>query len=80
MLKNRKRYRRSPMDDLTARLEALLRSLRLFAASSDQSQDAQLGEQFHKDLALLVAEYGHDAVSAALDELPDGAGPSISLH
>jgi hypothetical protein len=68
------------MSDLTARLKALLRNLRVFAASSDHSQDAHMSEQFRKDLALLIAEYGHDAVSAALDEMPDWEGPSMLLH
>jgi len=47
------------MSELTGRLESLLRSLRLLATFSDQSQDAQLGEQFRKDLALLIIKYGH---------------------
>ena len=70
----------APMSDLTARLETLLHNLRLFAASSDHSHDAQTGEQFRKDLASLIAEYGHDAVSAALDKMPDCEGPSVWLH
>jgi phage tail tape-measure protein len=68
------------MSDLTARLEALLRNLRLFAASSDHSKDTEMGEQFRDDLALLIAEYGRDAVSAALDEMPNWQGPLFSLH
>ena len=67
------------MSDLTARLEALLR---LFAEASakDQLDRTRLAEKFRKDLAALVAEYGPNAVDAALDELPDAALPSGSLH
>jgi len=68
------------MSDLTARLEILLRNLRLLMASSNHSQDAQMGEQFRKDLALLIAEYGHDAVSVAIDAMPDWEGPSIWVN
>jgi hypothetical protein len=67
------------MDDLTARLEALLR---LFAEADakDQLDRTRLAEKFRKDLASLVAEYGPNALDAALDELPDAALPSVSLH
>jgi hypothetical protein len=67
------------MDHLTARLESLLR---LYAPAFDQAKGdgAQLAEQFRKDLRLTVAEYGPQAVNAALDEMPDGTGPSILLH
>lgn len=65
------------MDDLTARLEALLR---LYAAAFDERQDDQLGKRFRKDLQMLVAEYGPQAVNAALDALPNAASPSGSLH
>jgi hypothetical protein len=61
------------MDDLTTRLEELLSR---YAAAFDQPQD--LGEQFRRDLQLLVAEFGYDAVKAALDEIPDA--PSGVLH
>jgi DNA-binding response OmpR family regulator len=63
------------MDELTARLEALLRR---YAAAFDQPQDDRLGEQFRRDLQLLVAEYGPQPVSPALDEIPDM--PSGLLH
>ncbi len=61
------------MDHLTARLESLLR---LYAAAFDQAKGdgAQLAEQFRKDLGLIVAEYGPQAVNAALDEMPYGTG------
>jgi hypothetical protein len=65
------------MDDLNARLEALLR---LYAATSDQGDGARSSEQFRRDLALLVADYGHAAVDKALDEMPDEAWPSVDLH
>jgi hypothetical protein len=49
---------RSLMDDLTGRLEVLLR---LYAAADDNGQrnGAKLAERFRRDLRLLVAEYGH---------------------
>jgi hypothetical protein len=44
------------MDDLTARLEALLR---LYAAAGDRGEgSARLTGQFQEDLQLLVAKYG----------------------
>jgi hypothetical protein len=68
------------MNDLTARLESLLR--RLCAGAYDQTEggEAQLGDQFRKDLQSLVTDYGPEAVNAALDELPDVASPSVALH
>jgi hypothetical protein len=67
------------MSDFTARLEALLRHC---SASRDQSQgdSIQLGMRFHKDLELLVAEYGRETVDAALLWLSDETWPSVSLH
>ena len=68
------------MDELTARLEAIMRR---YAAACDQGEGdgAQLAEQFHKELQLLVAQYGQPAIDAALDEeMSDGAWPSVSLH
>jgi len=56
--------------------------LRLYAAACDQGHldSSRSAEQFRKDLQLLVADYDHDAVDAALDQLPDVASPSVSLH
>jgi hypothetical protein len=67
------------MDDLTARLEALLCC---YAAAIDQGQGeaAQLADEFRKGLRMLVAEFGQSAIDAALDELPNAASPSVSLH
>ena len=67
------------MDNLKARLKALLR---LYAAAGAQGQldSAQLAERFRKDLQLLITEYGPKAVDEALDEIPDPALPSASLH
>jgi hypothetical protein len=67
------------MDDLTARLEALLR---LYAAAGAEGHldGAGLAEQFRRDLQLLVTEYGHKAVDEALDKIPDELWPSVSLH
>jgi hypothetical protein len=68
----------SAMSDLAARLEALLRIY--LAACQGQLDDARSGEAFRKGLLLLMAEYGFDAVDAALDELPDQPLSSVSLH
>jgi hypothetical protein len=66
------------MSDLSARLEALLR---IYAAAClGQLDDAKSAEQFRKGLKLLIADYGYEAVDAALDELPDQALLSTSLH
>jgi len=68
-----------PMNGLIARLELLLRG---YAAACDHAQgDAgRLVEQFRRDLRLLVAEYGPNAVDIALDRFPDEPGPKASLH
>ena len=65
--------------DLITRLEYLLH---LYSAAYDygEADVALLREQFRKDLEPLVAQYGQEAVIAALDELPDGPWPSDSLH
>ena len=66
------------MSVLPARLEALLR---IYAAAClGQLDDAKSAEQFRKGLILLIADYGYEAVDAALDELPDQALLSTSLH
>jgi hypothetical protein len=69
------------MTHLTAQLESLLR---FYAAAQDQDQGegdpARLREQFRKDVEPLVAQYGHRAVIAALDELSGAASPSVPLH
>jgi hypothetical protein len=67
------------MRDLTARLQALFRS---YAADIELNQDAvdRLCEQFRRDLGELIVEYGHAAVDKAIDDLPDGPWPSVSLH
>jgi hypothetical protein len=68
------------MDELTARLEVLMRR---YASACDQGdrEGAQFAEQFYKELQLLVSQYGEEAVDAALDgEMSDGAWPSVSLH
>jgi hypothetical protein len=66
------------MSDLAARLEALLRIY--VAACQGRLDDARSGEAFRKGLQLLMAEYGFDAVDAALDELPDDVMPAVYLH
>jgi hypothetical protein len=67
------------MDDLSVRLEALLRR---YAAAMDQGQEefAKLADEFRAGLRELVAEFGQPAINAALNELRDDASPSGSLH
>jgi hypothetical protein len=60
------------MDELSARLESLLRFY-AWADPSDQGDGAVPAQQFSKALQLLVAEFGPRAVDAALDKMPDGA-------
>ena len=69
------------MDDLTAQLEALLlRHARAHDPRSDHAAFEQSMERFRKDMRRLIAEFGHAAVDAALDDMPDEAWPSVSLH
>jgi len=69
------------MDELTARLEALFR---YYAADHDPHESfAALGRlvaEFRREVRLLIAEYGQTAVDKALEEMPDAARPSVSLH
>jgi hypothetical protein len=68
------------MNDLTARLESLLRRLDAAAPGESEGEAARLAEPFRKELQSLVSEYGPEAVNAALDKLPDTACSSVSLH
>ena len=67
------------MGDLISRLESLLRG---YAEACDESQDdgGQLVKQFRRDLRLLVAQYGANAVEAGLDNMPDEDGSPVLLH
>jgi hypothetical protein len=67
------------MSHLTVRLDSLLR---FYVAAHDEGEgDAgRLREQLCKDVEPLVAQYGHSAVIAALDELSGAASPSVPLH
>ena len=67
------------MDELTARLESLLR-LYAEARQQDQGDGTQLTQLFSKDLRLLVAEFGPRAVDAALDKIPEGSWRPGLLH
>jgi hypothetical protein len=70
---NRRKTFGAAMDELTARLEALLRRY------ATTYKDQQLGRQFRMDLELLIAEYGYEAVDTALGELPERPSTN-SLH
>ncbi len=67
------------MDDLTARLEALLR---LYASGNAKGNGdgARLTKQFRKSLQLLITEYRPEVVDEALDKPADEVWPSVSLH
>jgi hypothetical protein len=62
------------MDDLTTRLESLLRCLHPYAEVD------RMGEQFRRELEVLIAEYGFEAVIGALAALADETTPSASWH
>jgi hypothetical protein len=62
------------MDDLTTRLESLLQCLR------PDAQAERMGEQFRRELEVLIAQYGFEAVNVALDALAGDTTPSASLH
>jgi hypothetical protein len=67
------------MDDVIARLEALLRR---YAAAIDQGQVeiAKLEDEYRAGLRELVAEFGQPAIDAAINAFRDEASPSASLH
>ena len=70
------------MDDLTARLEALLHRY-LTDASRCRGVPAaldRLGEQYRRDIDQLVAEFGQPAINAAMNEMSDVSWPSVALH
>jgi hypothetical protein len=66
------------MNELSARLEALLRHYG--AAFDGESEAGPLGTQFRTVLRMLIAEYGVTAVEAALDDIPDDTTPSIAPY
>jgi hypothetical protein len=66
------------MDELTARLEALLR---VYAAAFDSPLgltplNDPMGRQFREEIRLLITNYGH----AALNKLAGVSWPSVALH
>jgi hypothetical protein len=67
------------MDDLTARLDSLLRR---YAAVHDQGEGDAAGvtARFRKDLKPLVAQYGYRAVITALNKLADAPSQPVSIH
>jgi hypothetical protein len=67
------------MSYLAGRLGHLLRN---YASQCEQGDGdtGELWEEFREGLQMLISQYGAQAVDAALDELPDGASPSVSLH
>jgi hypothetical protein len=68
------------MDELAARLEALFRRHAQALERREDDGDPVV-EQFQKQLRLLIAQYGRDAVEDALDRFCAGPErPSVSLH
>ena len=69
------------MSDLTADLDALVRR---YAAAWDSGPPRaaldRLGEEFRREMDLLIAKYGKAAVDKAVDALPAVRWPSVSLH
>jgi hypothetical protein len=67
------------MDDLTARLDSLLRR---YATAHDQGNGdaARARARFRKDLEPLVAQHGCRAVITALNKLADNPSQSVSVH
>jgi hypothetical protein len=65
--------------DLITRLTFLLN---FYSAAFDQgaANAARLSAQLCKELEPLIAQYGQQAVIAALDKLPEGRRPSGALH
>ena len=68
------------MDELTARLEALLRRYLTEANRCKGVARDRLGEQYRRDIDQLVTEYGQPAVDAAVSEMPVVPWPSDALH
>jgi hypothetical protein len=69
-----------PMDDLIARLEALLRRYLIEASKCKGVALDQLGEQYRRDIDQLVSKYGRPAVNAAMNAMPVAPWPSVALH
>jgi len=67
------------MDDLTARLDSLLRR---YAAAHDQGEGdaARAKARFRKELEPLVAQHGYRAVITALNKLADAPSRSAAVH
>jgi hypothetical protein len=65
--------------DLTTRLKYLLN---LYAAAFDHgaADAAELSAQLCMELEPLIAQYGQQAVIAALDKLPEERPPTGTLH
>jgi hypothetical protein len=72
--------RRHPMNELTVRLESLLRRLHAAAQGESDPGAARFSAQFRAELQSLIFEFGPEAVHAALDGLLDVASRSVSLH
>jgi hypothetical protein len=67
----------APMDDLTARIEALFRRYGTVEPRAGRLDDAAV-DQFRGKVRLLIGEYGAAAVNAAMDAIPHDR--SFSVH
>jgi hypothetical protein len=69
-----------PIDELTARLEALLRRYLTEASKCKGVALDRLGEQYRRDIDQLVCKYGQAAVNAAMNAMPVAPWASVALH
>jgi hypothetical protein len=67
------------MDELSAKLEALFRRFEA-ALDVDGAEGLLLREEFRKQIRSLVAEFGIDAIEAALDDPSRDDTPSIAPY
>jgi hypothetical protein len=67
------------MDELSARLEALFRRFEA-TLEVDGAEDLLLREQYLEEVRSLVAEFGLDAIEAALDDPSRDDTPSIAPY
>jgi hypothetical protein len=67
------------MDQLSARLKALFHRFEA-TINAGRAQDLLLREQVLEEVRSLVAEFGIDAIEAALDDPSRDDTPSIALY
>jgi hypothetical protein len=68
------------MDELSARLEALLRRYLIEASKCQGAELDHLGDEYRRNIDQLVTEYGQTTVNAAMNAMPVVSWPSVALH